>query len=705
MTLDRRSFLVLSAASATGALVWGCRRRGGGDPAPVRHRELLPLVSIGSDDSVTIAVARTEMGQGVTTALPMLLAEELDCDWSRIAIENERFDPRNGDQFTAASISMFVCWEPYRRAGATARALLIAAAAKRWGKEPGELRTDAGWVIGGERRASYGSLVEEAAAMPAPAAVALDDKRPFRIIGKPLPRLDTPPKIDGSARFGIDVRVPGMLFACVARPPRPGARADRYDPEAAKRVDGVRQVVPISSGIAVLADDTWAARQGALALGVTWTGGAVFDSAGLRERLARELELPQTTIASHGDVAKALAGAGRKLSATYAFPFVPHATMEPVNATAHVERDRCTIWAPTQAPHWNRRYAAKLLGLPEDAIEVHRMLAGGGFGRKSCQDFIHDAVEASKYAGRPVQVVYTREDDLRHDYYRPAYAHRIEGAVEGGRITAWDHRLVGPSVTSDWDPFDKLPPGKIDDLSIAGAESIPYAVPNFRVAGRMVDLGVRVGIWRSIAHSYTAYVTETFLDELAAQAGADPLDFRLAHLAAAPRARRVLELAAERVGWGQRGRRAIGLGLEVQVSPEDGYGVHVAQAVELDDAPGGSFAIARVVVAADCGRIVNPNIAAAQLEGAVPWALSAMFHEITFAGGEVVQSNFHDVPILRMPQMPAVEVHLVESSDRASGMGEKGVPALAPAFANAVAAATGRRLRALPWRPDDLRRA
>jgi len=683
--MNRRRFLVF-AATATGAIVWACRRRG----EPPAVHELHPLVRIGDDDSVTIVVARTEMGQGVATALPMLLAEELDVDWAKVAIENERFDPRAGDQYTAASISIYEAWQPYRTAGATARALLVAAAAERWGVAADRLRTEAGFLIGpDDARASYGSLVADAARQTAPAKPALKDRAAFRLIGKPLPRLDTAAKIDGTARFGIDVAVPNMLVGCVARAPNPGATPARHDEAAARRIDGVREIVPIASGIAVLADDTWAAKRGVDALAVEWAGGDTRDSAAIAERFARELAQPMTAIRSVGDPAGVLAKAATKLAARYAFPFVPHATMEPVNATAHVELGRCTIWAPTQAPHWNRKVIAQLLGIREDAVDVHRMLAGGGFGRKSCQDFIRDAVEASRAVGRPVKIVYTREDDIRHDYLRPASMHRVEGAVDAGKIVAWNHELVVPSVVASWHPFKKLAPGDNDDLSTAGAERVAYAIPNFRAAARMVDVNVRVGIWRSIAHSYTNYVNETFVDELAHLAHADPVQFRLAHLDG--RARRVLELAAERAGWHKPG---MGVALSVEADPGDDYAVYVAHVVELTPA----LAIAKVTVVADCGTIVNPNIARAQLEGGVAWALSAMSLAITFDRDGAQQSNFHDVPVVRMPQMPRVDVHLVESTERASGLGEKGVPSFGPAYANALFAATGKRIRELPMR-------
>jgi isoquinoline 1-oxidoreductase subunit beta len=696
---------LLVCASAAGSLVWACSRRRNTTPGR-GVVPLVPLVSLGEDGSVTIIVARTEMGQGVSTSLPMLLAEELDVDWTKVQIENRRFDPKLGDQFTSASVSMFECWTPYREAGATARALLIAAAARRWGVAPETLSTEAGVVRGATERASYASLVAAAAREKLTAKPALTDRSRWKLIGQSLPRLDAPAKIDGSAQFGIDVQVPGMLIGCVARAPNPGARPVAWDAAAAKLVEGVRQVVPITAGIAVLADDTWAAIKGVRALAVRWEGGATFDSAGHAKTLAHELDLPQTTLRSEGDVDVVLARSA-PITAEYTFPFVPHATMEPVNATADVRVDRCTIWAPTQAPHWNRKYVAQLLGLSEDVIEINRMLAGGGFGRKSCQDFVHDAVEASRAVKRPVKIMYTREDDVRHDYYRPAFAHRITGAVAGGKITAWDHRLVGPSVVKTWNSFRALPDGPdgIDELSTVGAEQLPYAIGNFRAAARMVDLGVRVGIWRSIAHAYTTYVNETFVDELAAKAKIDPLEFRLAHLANAPRARHVLELAAEKAGWAQRGSRAMGCALQAEVWTEDEFAVYVAHVIELAPDRAGKLQIARAIVAADCGTIVNPNIAAAQLEGAAAWALSALFLAVTFDGGAAQQSNFHDVPVIRMPEMPRLEVHLVPSTARASGLGEKGVPSFGPALANALFVATGKRLRHHPLQRSDLQGA
>jgi len=686
--MNRRGFLIVSV-SGLGALAIGCGRR----RDEVVHRDLVPLVSIGDDDSITVHVARTEMGQGVTTALPMLLADELDADWSRVAIENRRFDPALGDQITTASVTIFDSWTTYREAGAAARALLVAEAAGRWKVAADQLRTESGAVIGPTgQRATYGSLVAGAAQRK------LDGKPPlkqrFTLVGKPLGRLDTPSKVDGSAEFGIDVRVENMLVGCVARAPTAGATVASFDATAARGIEGVREVVPITSGIAVLADDTWTAMQGVKALAVTWTGGAAFDTASHTATLLKELELPHTPIHAIGDVDAALA-AGDPITATYSVPFVPHATMEPVNATASVGPGRCTIWAPTQAPSWNQKVVAKLLGIPEAAVDVHRTFVGGGFGRKSCQDFVIDAVEASRAVKRPVQIVYTREDDIRHDLFRPMFAHKLSGAVAGGKIVAWEHRLVGPSVVKYWHPFAKLKAGEVDGISTAGAGDLPYAVPAFRAASREVDLGVPVGIWRSIAHSYTTFANECFVDELAVKAKQDPLAFRLANASNA-RGKHVLELAAEKADWAHKGERILGCALQVEAASDDDYAVHVAHVIELERR-GQGFAIARVVVAADCGAIVNPSIVTAQLEGGAAWALSAMQIAITHKAGAVEQSNFHDVPIVRMPQMPKVEVHLVASTARASGIGEKGVPSFAPAFANAMFAATGIRLRAMPF--------
>ena len=700
MSLNRRDFLVVSAG-AGGALHvgLGCGPRGAPRGAPVDARRLHPLLELHTDGTVVVLVTRSEMGQGIATALPMLLAEEMDVDWSAVRVETERFEPAHGDQVTTASVSVFESWTAYREAGALARRLIVAAAAKEWGV-PAERCSAAGGVVSfEERRITYGEIAVRAASLPQPPSKpALKPASAFQIVGRPVGRVDTPVKVSGTAVFGLDVAVPGMRIATVLRPPL-GARVARVDDAAALRVPGVERVVRIRRGVAVVARDTWSALRGRDQLSVEWSGEQTgLDSAAISARLRRELDRPGHEVKRVGDVNAGLASATRTIEAIYDVPFLAHATMEPMNCTAHVEHDRCTVWAPTQAPGWNRRAVAELTGLPAERVEIHRTFLGGGFGRRSHQDFVTEAVEISRAVRKPVKVVWTRTDDLQNDFYRPTFLHRMRGGIDrDGAPVAWEHRLAGPSVIAWWAGAGMEAPRDVDGISVAGSERTLYRVPNFRTEARIVETGVPVGIWRSIAHSHTNFVNETFIDELAAAAGRDPLRYRLDHLRDAPRVRAVLEMVAERSGWDRPvpGRHR---GVALFGEDEDGYSVQVAQVVEVSIA-GGKIRVHRVVTAIDCGMVVNPNIVRAQIEGGVVWGLSSALKEkITIERGRVAEANFDTYRVLRMNEMPEVEVHIAPSQERPGGVGEKGAPAIAPAMANAVFAATGKRLRSLPLR-------
>lgn len=685
----RRMFLKMTAAAGGGLLVGfdlsACRRtdgsyRLGGDAfSPNSWIHLAP------DDSVTFMLAASEMGQGVMTALPMLLAEELEADWSKVKVApapvNPDFNnPRSGSQVTGGSDAVRGYWELLRRVGATTRELLVAAAAQAWGVAATECHARNGEVIHGAsgRRFRYGALLTGAAKFAPPQDARLKDPKDFRLIGKSVARLDAPAKVNGSAVFGQDVRVPGMFVAVVARCPVFGGRIKSYDATAARAVTGVRHVLAIGAGVAVVADNFWAAHRGREALAVSWDFGSKskLDSAAIAAQLRAATERRGKTARDEGDTALALAAADRVVEALYETPYLAHACMEPMNCTAHVHADGCDVWAPTQAQTTARNVAAKTSGKPKSAVRIHTTYLGGGFGRRLEQDFVVEAVELSKAVGAPVQVLWTREDDMRHDFYRPANCARLRAALDAhGRPTAWFQRLAGPKYA-------------------LGGVVVPYAIPNLRVEQIEEDPGVPTGMWRSVGASQNAFSIECFIDELAHAAGQDPLAYRLQLLTNAPRHRAVLQLAAEKAGWGQRLPAGHGRGLAVYVAYA-GWVAHVAEVSVVR----GIIRVHRVVSAVDCGLVVNPDGVRAQTEGAIVFGLTAALKgEITLKDGRVVQGNFHDYPLLRIGEMPRIDVHLVSSAEPPGGVGEAGVPPIAPAVANAVFAATGKRLRRLPLR-------
>jgi isoquinoline 1-oxidoreductase beta subunit len=677
------------------------------------------------DGTVTVQVGSSEMGQGVMTAIPMMLAEELDADWSKVrsvaAPADKAFtNPRIGSQLTGGSTAVRGYWEIARKAGATARDLLVSAAAQDWGVKPESCRTENGAVIhkGDGRRLAYGELADKAARLPVPEAVLLKEPDEFRLIGRPLPRLDTPAKVDGSAVFGMDVRVPGMPIAVVARCPVFGGKLRRFDATAAKRIKGVHEVIAISRGVAVVADDFWSARRGRDALELEWDEGpgAKLTSAAIRKEFENMLD-NGASVRSDGDVDDALTRAPRKLSAVYEVPYLAHACMEPMNATAHVRADGCDIWVGTQAQTFAQRTAALITGLSSEQVKIHTMFLGGGFGRRSEQDFVIEAVELSKATGKPVKVVWTREDDMQHDAYRPATYNALEAALDqDGRPVAWRHRIAGssimarampqfaPAVAPEW-----LPKGvrkaaatvagivaefRLDNTSVEGAKNLPYDIPNLEVRYAMVNTTVPVGFWRSVGSSQNAFITECFLDELARAAGQDPYRYRRRLLAKHPRHRNVLDLAARMAQWDKPAPAGRHRGIAVAES----FGSYCAQVAEVS-IERGRVRVHRVVCAIDCGMYVNPSIIAAQMESGIVYGLTAALKgEITIDKGRVVQGNFNDYPLLTIGEMPEIEVHIVKNAEPPGGVGEPGTPPIAPAVANAVFAATGRPVRRLPIR-------
>jgi isoquinoline 1-oxidoreductase beta subunit len=724
-TVSRRDVLKTGALAGAGLVVGiqlqGCARQ---PPLPASSAPFAPnaWVRVQEDGSVLIEVDRSEMGQGVSTALPMLVAEELEADWSTVRFEAAPANPVYANkltqnmQVTGGSTSVPNGWVPLRQAGAKAREMLVAAAAARWGVEPSACRAENSRVRheASGRSASYGELAADAAKQPVPETVTLKDPRDWKLIGRPVPRLDLPAVVRGEPVFAQDVRVPGMLVAQVERSPVLGGSVKSFDDAKARAVPGVRAVVRLTGGVAVIAEDFWAAKKGREALVVEWDEGpnAALDSDAVRAMLRSLVAAPEgKVVRQDGDATGTMAGLTKKLRAEYEAPYLAHATMEPMTCSADVRPDGVTVWAPTQMQWGPKMFgggaqgtAAKIAGVPMEQVDVRTTRLGGGFGRRSEMDFIVDAVEASKAVGAPVRVVWTREDDMRHDFYRPATLHLFEGAVdEAGRAVAWSHVIAGPSIMTRYIPgwipeFAANRMGMLkhgaDPTSVEGAENLPYGIANVRVDYRRADIGVPVGFWRSVGSSQNAFATECFVDELADLAGHDPVAFRRSLLAGKPRHRAVLDLAAERAGWGTPLPSGRARGIAVAES----FGSFVAEVAEVS-VVNGVVRVHKVTCAIDCGQVVNPDIVAAQMEGAIVFGLTAALKgEITLEKGRVQQGNFLDYPLLRMDEMPEVAVHIVPSTGNPGGVGEPGTPPIAPAVANAVSALTGTRVRRLPIR-------
>jgi isoquinoline 1-oxidoreductase beta subunit len=656
-----------------------------------------PFVAIDEAGLVTLWLSKTDVGQGVATSLPMIIADELGADPERLRVLQAPADDAYGNQTVAISRSVRGLFGELRKAGAAAREMLVGAAADALGVPPAECQAEAGFVAHPDsgRRLAFGALVRAAARRPVPGAPALRPRRELRFIGKRMPRLDLPAKIDGTARFGLDVRLAGMAFATIARCPTVGGKLVRFDAGAARTVPGVRDVLATGRGIAVVAEHTHAAILGREALRIEWDRGANlrWDSRAIDLHLAERLGQEGSVARREGSGAAGLAGEGRIVRAEYRLPYLAHATMEPMNCTADVRADGCTIFAPSQSPARVRHAAARFLGLPAGSIAVHVPLAGGAFGRRIEDDFVLDALEVSKFARRPVQVVWTREDDLRHDWYRPCSLHCLEARLSSaGLLAAWRHRIVAPSVLGSHDPGYAEP---VDPTAVEGALELPYQVRHLQVEYVRAELPIPVGFWRSVGHSYNAFVVECFVDEIAAAADRDPVLLRRSLLAGAPRHLAVLDRAVR-----EAGARPHGAGRGRGVAVHASFGSFVAMVADVTASADGSIAVDRVVCAADCGFAVHPDGVVAQIEGGIVYGLSAVLRGLVrFDAGAAAVSNFHDYPVLRFDQMPAVDVHLVDGDPEVlGGVGEIGVPPIAPAVCNAIFAATGRRVRALPLR-------
>ena len=715
INLSRRNFLKRSAL-AGGGLVLGfyLPLNSGAAYAKRSQRVFQPnaFIRVARDGTVTLVINKSEMGQGVYTSLPMLIAEELECDWKSIRLEPAPVDPAYnhaqwGIQGTGGSTSVLSEWERLSKAGAAAREMLIAAAAKTWKASPDTCRAEKGRVIHKSGKAlRYGELADKAAEMPIPKEVKIKSPEQYKIIGRAMPRLDSPSKVSGKAEFGLDVKLPGMLTAVIARPPVFGGKVVRFNADKAKAVAGVQQVAETPRGVAVIASGFWAAQQGREALEIVWDDGpwGRLSTAGMREEFAKLAQTPGVPSRKEGDPEQALAKAARRLSAEYEVPYLAHAAMEPLNCTVDLKTDSCDIWTGTQFQTIDRNSAAAAAGLRPEHVRIHTTYLGGGFGRRANpqSDFVVEAVEVAKAAKKPVKVVWTREDDTRGGYYRPMWYDRITAGLDAdGNPVAWAHTIVGQSIMAGT-AFEAMIKDGVDPASVEGAREIPYRIPNILVDLHSPKIGVPVQWWRSVGHSHTAFVVEGFIDELAHAAGKDAFEFRRGLLSDKPRHRGVLELAAQRAGW----TKPLQAGHSRGIAVHESFGSFIAQVAEVSVSPEGKVRVHRVVCAIDCGRTVNPDIIAAQMESGIVFGLSAaLYGAITLKDGRVEQSNFDDYPLLRISEMPRVEVHIVPSREQPGGVGEPGVPPIAPAVANAIFAATGKRIRRLPIRAEELKKA
>jgi isoquinoline 1-oxidoreductase beta subunit len=668
-------------------------------------------LQITPDNMVTVIVNKSEMGQGVYTSLPMILAEELEADWKQVKVKgaptrDEYNDPVFGMQLTGGSTSVRHMFEPLRKAGAAVREMLVSAAAETWGVSPRECEARQGWVRHRKsaKRMSYGELCDKASKLPIPENPPLKKEYEFKLIGKRIPRLDLQEKIDGKANFGIDVFVPDMLCAAISRPPAYGAKIVSYENEAAKKVPGVQHVIVTDHGIAVCAKTIDGAWKGRMALNAEWDKGTHPDlnSETLEKNFLEHLNQPGLSAKKEGNVENALGKAAKKLEATYLLPYLYHATLEPMNCTAHVRQDRCDLWVPTQFQSGVLMSAEKITGLKPAQIHIHTTYLGGGFGRRAEVDVVEEALQISKATGKPIKLIWTREEDVKNDFYRPGNCCRIEaGLDQRGRIVAWSHKVVVPSIFDRF--FPQMVKDGIDPAAVEGISDMEYKIPNLDVEYVKIDTPIPVGFWRSVGHSHNAFTVESFIDELAYLAKRDPLEFRMSHLRKHPRAQLVLRVAAERAGWGKPLRKGHGRGIAYHYS----FGSHVVHVAEVSvDKTEGKIKVHKVVSAVDCGPVVNLDTVKAQIEGATLFGLSAaLMEKIQFSDGGVENENFYNYELIRMSDVPEIEINVLRSHAKLGGVGEPGVPPIAPAVANAVFNASGIRVRSLPMAPETILKA
>ena len=706
--MDRRDFLRVVSTTGSG-LVLGLylpyTNKLNGKTKAATIFEPNVWIKVHPDNSVLIMVGKSEMGQGVLTSLPMIIAEEMDLDWSTVKVQQAPADKdKYGSQMTGGSRSIASSWKKLRKAGATAREMMISAAAKEWGVPAGDCMTKASYVIHNmsNRKMSYGSLTEKASQVPVPRRVSLKNPKKFSIIGKNIKRKDTQPKLNGKAQFSMDVQLEGMVYATVVRSPVFGGKLKSFDEASVSDIQGVIKIFEIEDGLAIVARSIWVAIKAGKKLKITWDKGEndSLDSNKIKKLLVEKSKKQGAIAHKKGNVKKAIKSSDNQVEAVYESPFQAHATMEPMNCTADVQKNKCRIWAATQAPARAQKKAAKITGLPIKKVELNVTYLGGGFGRRSMNDFVNDAVEISMVMEKPVKMVWTREEDMQHDYYRPTSLHVMKGAIDNeNHLTAWTHRVVAPSIL--FSQLVKMPfpfKEKLDIISVEGAKNIRYDIPNILVDYRMANTPVPVGWWRSVYDSQNAFANECFMDELAEAAGKDPVEFRLELLPKSSRERNVLNLVAKKANWKTFNSESYYQGVSFHKS----FGTYVAQVARVS-VKDNIIKVGEIHCAVDCGIVINPSIVEAQISGAIIYGLSAALKsKITVSNGRIDQSNFDDFDVLRMDETPKIHVYLIESDAAPTGVGEPGLPPAAPAVANAVYAATGKRIRRLPITIQDI---
>lgn len=734
--INRRRFLQVGAAAGGGLLIGfnlsGCEPSKDGDrkdpPAEKavgaaatastrRGAGLAPnaFIRIDRDGVVTLIMHKVEMGQGTFTSMPMLIAEELGVSLANVKLEQAPADntlysdPMLGGQVTGGSTSVRAAWKPLREAGATARSVLVTAAAQQWGVDAATLQVADGAVLdlAGKRSLGFGQLVDAAAKLPLPKTITLKAPGTYTLIGKRHARLDSADKTNGSALFGIDARLPAMAVATVAACPVVGGKLKSVDEAKAMAVKGVRQVLKLDSAVAVVADHMWAAKQGLAALAPTWDDGpnAAMNSAGMLADMMTASEKAGAVAENRGDAARSLLEKGRRIDAVYELPFLAHATMEPINCTVDLRADGCDLWVGTQVPTMAQAAAAKLTGLALEKVKVHNFYLGGGFGRRLEVDYVVQAVSFAKLMKGPVKFVWTREEDIQHDMFRPYYVDRLSARLDArGMPAAWFHRVTGSSIMARFAP-GAVKDG-VDPDAVEGARELQYTIADMRVEYVRHEPPVPTAFWRGVGPTHNVFVVESFMDELAAAAKTDAVGYRRALLTKSPRMLRVLDLVADKAGWRQPLKAVAGRRVGKGVSMQFAFGSYMAQVAEVSVGPDGDIKVHRVVCALDCGQVVNPDTVVAQMEGGIVFGLTAaLYGQISFEKGRVQQSNFGDYRMLRMSEAPKVEVHIIASTDEPGGIGEPGTAAIAPALANAVFNATGQRLRKLPLDAAALKKA